>query len=196
MIQRSNAFIASNLDEKYASLINSYLPYKTYALEIHPDTWNNHHITSNRLADIIEADVRRFDWHISSTNGGLVIVEPNHTARREIPPASSLFHVAPKRLRSTIRSQGLIPSTGGRTHLKRRHPPRVYLALTLADARTFTQNRIANRPSQAGRPTTMDFDIWRVKPDRRRYHDDLRFHGKGVWCAEGIPPTAIRLLFR
>lgn len=117
------------------------------------------------------------------------MVEPNVTSSVQAP--RYLFHAAPRKARASISRTGLRTSVGGRTQLRRSHPPGVYLALTLADAFAFIKNQTSARSGYVP-ATDVEYDVWRVTgAGTSTYHQDLRFPGQGVWCAHPIAPRRL-----
>ena len=178
------------IDARYGHFLQSLSPFQAEGLELVADSWAG--VTGMQVVAAVRRDVERSGWHISSRQGAVVRIEPNVTSR--VQPPRFLFHAAPRTARASISRRGLHTSVGGRTQLRRSHPPRVYLALTLADAFAFILNQTSPRPGYAPSRAAGDYDVWRVTTGgSTTYHRDLRFAGQGAWCAH---PIASRRLLR
>lgn len=173
---------------RHGHLLQSLSPFQTEGLELVADSWAG--VTGMMVVAAVRRDVERSGWHVSSRQGFIVRIEPNVTSL--VQPPRFLFHAAPRTTRASISRTGLQTSVGRRTQLRRSHPPRVYLALTLADAFAFILNQTSGRPGYTPSRTAADYDVWRVTPSRSTtYHRDLRFAGQGVWCAHPIGPRRL-----
>ncbi len=130
-------------------------------------------------------------WHVSSTNGNQLRIEPNVTEPARLDRSPWLFHASLLTNRSGIQTRGIEPRGGQTTSASRTYPPRVHLAVSLQAAIQFIEHEVANRNGAA--TTSLDeWDIWRSEKGHvRQYRVDPRFKGEGVWTPSAIPKSKI-----
>lgn len=162
--------------------VNEFAPKGEDAILITPCR----NINVEALADSI-SDAQ---WFVTRVTVGWIVVEPRYTGVLRPREGEPMFHVSETQFRKSIARDGLVPSQGGKTKMRRTYPLRVHLALNLPAAFQFIEHQCT--PQHGSAPASIHtedkLDLYRVQPpDGTTFFKDVFFPGHGVWCEDSIP---------
>jgi hypothetical protein len=197
----------AHLSQTYNNKFSDLLPQGDRAIRIMPG--------ADIDAEALASTICPLGWFVATNSSVSVVVEPGFSDKYPLEPGDLLFHVSQTSYREAIyreaiASEGLKPSTGGRTRVNRHYPPRIFFALNLSAAFEFVSFQLKNSPpnlsmgqststktsqSKTSTYTEHDIDVYRVMvPGRIKFYRDVVFPGKRVWCKEPIAPAYVKMI--